>query len=124
MGMCQNMLGFTPPSSAINGGRIKVGCLSHALDIPLRSDVPEEVFIERARIYIMLLLGGLLFSDKSGASMPLMYLPMLENLEVTQLYSWGSAVLASLYRNLCEATSPTAMEIAGPLILLQVRIMS
>ena len=56
--------------------------------------------------------------------MPLMYLPMLENLEVTQLYSWGSAVLASLYRNLCEATSPTAMEIAGPLILLQVTIMS
>lgn len=122
--MCQHLLGFIPPTGAIKGGRIKVGCLAHALDVSLTSDAPDEACIQRARIYIMLLFGGLLFSDKSGGAMPLIYLPMLEDLKVTQLYSWGSAVLASLYRNLCEAASPTAGEIAGPLVLLQVNMMS
>ncbi|KAD5803421.1 hypothetical protein E3N88_14781 [Mikania micrantha] len=33
--------------------------------------------------------------------------------------SWGSAVLAMLYRNLCKATSSSAKNIGGPLYILQ-----
>ncbi|XP_016681335.1 serine/threonine-protein phosphatase 7 long form homolog [Gossypium hirsutum] len=34
-------------------------------------------------------------------------------------YSWGSAVLAILYRELCWTTKPDAVDIGGYLILLQ-----
>ncbi|KAK5770497.1 hypothetical protein PVK06_046647 [Gossypium arboreum] len=33
-------------------------------------------------------------------------------------YSWGSAVLAMLYRELCRMTKPSAVDIGGRLILL------
>ncbi|XP_052875634.1 serine/threonine-protein phosphatase 7 long form homolog [Gossypium arboreum] len=35
------------------------------------------------------------------------------------LYSWGSSVLAILYRELCRTTDPSAVDIGGCLILLQ-----
>jgi hypothetical protein len=50
-----------------------------------------------------------------------MYLPMLADLDAASQYSWGSAVLAHLYRNLCDAAIPTGKEISGALPLLQVK---
>ncbi|XP_016730475.1 protein MAINTENANCE OF MERISTEMS-like [Gossypium hirsutum] len=39
--------------------------------------------------------------------------------ENVRLYSWGSAVLAMLYRELCQTTKPDDIDIGGCLILLQ-----
>ncbi|KAD6453009.1 hypothetical protein E3N88_07714 [Mikania micrantha] len=43
----------------------------------------------------------------------------LENLTACGQLSWGSAVLAVLYRNLCKATSSNANNIGGPMYILQ-----
>lgn len=73
-----------------------------------------------ARAHILRLIGGTIFSDKSSHFVNLMFLPLLEELEQAGEYSWGSAALGWLYRDLCRATVPTAHEIGGFLILLQV----
>uniref|UniRef100_A0A2N9H690 Aminotransferase-like plant mobile domain-containing protein n=1 Tax=Fagus sylvatica TaxID=28930 RepID=A0A2N9H690_FAGSY len=44
---------------------------------------------------------------------------MLEDFDAAGRYSWGSAVLAWLYRELCRATDPDSCDIAGALILVQ-----
>lgn len=49
-------------------------------------------------------------------------LPLLRDLEAVESFSWGNAVLAYLYRELCRATPPSSIQIVGPLILLQVRV--
>jgi hypothetical protein len=48
-----------------------------------------------------------------------MFLPMLEDFDAVGWYSWGSAVLAWLYRELCRVTDPDSCDIAGALILVQ-----
>lgn len=65
-------------------------------------------------------MGGVLFTDKSGADVQLIFLPLLRDFKYTEQLSWGSVVLAHLYRELCRASKVGAKEIAGPLILLQV----
>ena len=47
------------------------------------------------------------------------YLLLLEDLDRCSRLSWGSAVLACLYRNLCKASLSDVNIIAGPLMLLQ-----
>ncbi|XP_052476337.1 serine/threonine-protein phosphatase 7 long form homolog [Gossypium raimondii] len=71
------------------------------------------------RAYIMHLIGGVLMSDANGSKVHLMYLPLLSNLHNTRSYSWGSAVLAMLYRELCRTTASSAVDMGGCLMLLQ-----
>ena len=67
-----------------------------------------------------MLVGGSLFPDKKGVYIQLAILPMLRDFGETAQYSWGSATLAHLYRELCRASLDSAESIAGPLHLLQV----
>ncbi|KAH1072615.1 hypothetical protein J1N35_024943 [Gossypium stocksii] len=64
----------------------------------------------------MHLIGGVLMPDSHGNEVSLMYLRLLSNLHKMRSYSWGSAVLAMLYRELCRTTDPSAMDISGYLI--------
>ena len=74
-------------------------------------------------MYLSYLIGAVLFSDKTGNRVQLLYLTLLDApWEVISGYSWGSAALAYLYRRLCEASRKNVKEIAGPLIILQVII--
>ncbi|XP_040940661.1 protein MAIN-LIKE 2-like [Gossypium hirsutum] len=83
-------------------------------------NIATELEVKQAtRGYIMHLIGGVLMPDSHGSEVSLMYLPLLSNLHNTRSYSWGSAVLATLYRELCRTTDPSAMDIGGCLILLQ-----
>jgi hypothetical protein len=80
----------------------------------------NEVTVQRyTRAYILELLGGSYFADKSGKKVHLMFLPFLEDFDAAGWYSWGSAALAWLYRELCRATDPNSCDIAGALILVQ-----
>ncbi|XP_052477111.1 protein MAINTENANCE OF MERISTEMS-like [Gossypium raimondii] len=72
-----------------------------------------------ARAYIMHMIGAALMPDANGNSVHLSYLPLLADLSTARSYSWGSAVLATLYRELCRATEPQVKDISGCLILLQ-----
>ncbi|KAH9623637.1 hypothetical protein KSS87_010070 [Heliosperma pusillum] len=60
-----------------------------------------------------------MFPDKSGNDIQVVYLPLLRDLTAIDDFSWGSAVLATLYRNLCRSSNMKARDIGGPLILLQ-----
>ncbi|KAF7820640.1 serine/threonine-protein phosphatase 7 long form-like protein [Senna tora] len=73
-----------------------------------------EVEVQQfARAYILCLIGGMLMVDHSSHYVYLMYLSLLEDLQQAGTYSWGSAVLAHLYRELCNATNKNQKEIAG-----------
>ena len=81
----------------------------------------DDVILQRyARAFILALLGGALFADKTGTHVQLCYLPLLRDFTEISHYSWGSAVLAYLYRELCRASLDSATEISGPITLLQV----
>ncbi|KAF7833164.1 fasciclin-like arabinogalactan protein 2 [Senna tora] len=88
------------------------------------SEVPEnaiDVQLEQfTRGDIMRLLGCFLMPDMSGNLRSLTYLPLLENLDDVKKYSWGSAVLAYLYRLLCRATEYKETNIGGCMHLLHV----
>ncbi|XP_021731891.1 protein MAIN-LIKE 1-like [Chenopodium quinoa] len=70
--------------------------------------------------YLWLVLGGCLFLDKSGNRTHPSFLSELvvDDLPIDE-YSWGSAVLAYLYRHLGTASRKDADSIAGCLTLLQ-----
>ncbi|KAG8500371.1 hypothetical protein CXB51_003659 [Gossypium anomalum] len=85
----------------------------------LPSTATELEVMQAARAYIMHLIGGVLMPDTHDSEVHLLYLPLLSNLHNTHSYSWGSAVLAILYRELCRTTDPSAVNIGGCLILLQ-----
>ncbi|CDP17527.1 unnamed protein product [Coffea canephora] len=120
--ICEELLGFSPAVGYFDGQRLKLGCLARVLDTELPADASNAECRQRTRIYILLILGGHLLSDKSGNKVPLLYLPLLRDLETVGQYSWGSACLATLYRSLCDATHPAKSAIAGPLVLLQLWI--
>ncbi|KAG8077845.1 hypothetical protein GUJ93_ZPchr0007g5763 [Zizania palustris] len=80
----------------------------------------DDQTVERhVRAYILSLLCGVLFPDGTGR-MSLIYLPLIADLSRVGTYSWGSAVLAFLYRSLCSvASSHNIKNIGGSLLLLQ-----
>ncbi|XP_071694767.1 serine/threonine-protein phosphatase 7 long form homolog [Rutidosis leptorrhynchoides] len=65
-------------------------------------------------------MGCVLFSDSNAYDVPLSFLHTILDLSPANRISWGSAVLAHLYRNLCKAaTNYEAKTINGSLILVQ-----
>ena len=86
------------------------------------SEGADEATIEKyTKAYLLYLIGVVLFSDKTGNRVQLLYLTLLDApWEVISGYSWGSAALGYLYRRLCGASRKNGKETAGPLIILQV----
>ncbi|MFQ6656211.1 hypothetical protein Gotur_026418, partial [Gossypium turneri] len=66
-----------------------------------------------AGAYIMHIVRGVLMPDANGDNVHLMYVPLLADLSTASSYSWGSDVLAVLYRELCRATNPDVVDMGG-----------
>ncbi|XP_057503803.1 uncharacterized protein LOC130787446 [Actinidia eriantha] len=117
--ICMQAFGVIPPAEEIDSGRLRMSWLRHTFDIlPEHAD---DVSVQRhARAYILRLIGGLLLTGYSQTLVRVAYLPFLLDLDATGACSWGSAVLAMLYRSLCRATKIGQRQIAGGLLLLQV----
>ncbi|QHO13442.1 uncharacterized protein DS421_15g515570 [Arachis hypogaea] len=82
-------------------------------------ELNDEISIQRyVRCHIMLLIGTILFGDKSGAGVHWKFLPLLRDFVNIGQYSWGSSCLAHLYRALCRVSHYNCKEIDGPLTLL------
>ncbi|GMI75457.1 MAIN-LIKE 3 [Hibiscus trionum] len=79
----------------------------------------EDVKKAYARAYILQIIGGILVADKTRNKVHMLWLRHLRDFEVAGKLSWGSAVLAFLYRELCRATSVDRHDIGGCLLLLQ-----
>uniref|UniRef100_A0A2N9IPV6 Aminotransferase-like plant mobile domain-containing protein n=1 Tax=Fagus sylvatica TaxID=28930 RepID=A0A2N9IPV6_FAGSY len=116
--LCIRLLGVDPPSPQLSGSRLSLNWLAQQFP-PLAADA-DDVTVERyARMYILQLMGGSIFADKSQDKVHLMFLTLLEDFDVAGKYSWGGATLAWLYREMCKAAKIGASEIGGALILLQ-----
>ena len=116
-GVCQLLLGVTPPPAQLDGQRLSVTWLAQTFAF-LPEDADDDAIRRFARAYIMRLIGGYLMPDRTGHRVPLMYLPLLADLEAAGQYSWGFTILAHLYREMCNATDYTNKDIGGCLTLL------
>jgi hypothetical protein len=81
----------------------------------------EQTVGYHCRAWILHLFGSVLFPDATGDSVSWMFLPCLTDWDTTGGYSWASAVLAFLYRQLCEACrrSSRTASLGGCVYLLQ-----
>jgi hypothetical protein len=99
---------------------VQITCLRQAFGhCPANADLETVVYYCRA--WILHLFGCILFPDATGDAASWMYIHCLTDWDQAGQYSWGSAVLAFLYRQLCEAcrhTSTTA-SLGGCTYLLQ-----
>ncbi|KAI3451445.1 hypothetical protein Pfo_008110 [Paulownia fortunei] len=117
---CEVTLGFHPAPEHFRGARLYTTALAqHMRQHPVTDDSDEEHVHQYARACAFMLFGGVMCPDSSGNSIPLLYLPKFENVDEVSGYSWGSAVLAFLYRELCTACSKIKCNIGGALQLLQ-----
>lgn len=125
---CERLLGVKPPApvpkpnqnkSVLDGTRIKSKWLADHFRAPLLENASEDLVQQYARYYLLELLSGSLFMDTSGGRISLLYLQFLDPISDAKKYSWGSAALAWLYRQLCNATDLKAKHISGPLLLVQ-----
>ena len=71
-------------------------------------------------MYILILLGGLLFAEACRNVVSLNWLDYVRDLEAMGEYSWGSATLACLYSHLCHACRVSTITTCGPYLLLQI----
>ncbi|CAN1130777.1 Serine/threonine-protein phosphatase 7 long form homolog [Linum perenne] len=106
-------------SAHIKGSQLKLTWLTQTFnELPPH---PTPLDIERyARAYMMCLIGGFLFPNKSTRYVHLMWLPLLANFNNAATLSWGSACLAWLYRELCRASHAVAEQISGAYFILQI----
>ncbi|QHN99081.1 uncharacterized protein DS421_13g394800 [Arachis hypogaea] len=84
----------------------------------LEQDATEERLMRYTRGYIMQLIGGILFPDASDSQVHIRWLPLLEDLDACGRLSWGSAVLAWLYRQMCWATEHGQRNLRGCVSLM------
>jgi hypothetical protein len=86
-------------------------------------DAGDAQVEQYARAWLWHLLGAFLFPDGSGNTVSNMWLAILqEDWEQIGQYSWGSEVLAWLYRQLCEASrrSGRRSNLGGCAYLMQI----
>ncbi|RYR79438.1 hypothetical protein Ahy_A01g004250 [Arachis hypogaea] len=113
---CLDQLGVAPCKEESRGCCIKLTWLR---DLKENLQLTDEISIRRyVKCHIMLLIGTILFGDKSGAAVHWKFLPLLRDFHGIGQYSWGSACLAHLYRALCRASRFNCKEIDGPLTML------
>ena len=117
--LANDLLGESPPEEMYRGGRLSMTWLSKKFCL-LLDRVPEEDVRRHTRAYILQICGGILFADKSGNLVHLMFLQLLRNFPEAGQYSWGSASLAWLYRQLCRTALCQTKELGGAALLLQV----
>ncbi|CAH9094915.1 unnamed protein product [Cuscuta epithymum] len=86
----------------------------------LPPDADEVVIQQHARAYILMMMGASIFADKSGNEIQVLHLPMLVRFDVAAQFSWGSATLSYLYRQLCRGCHRGSTELGGFLLLLQI----
>ncbi|QHN85424.1 uncharacterized protein DS421_16g537310 [Arachis hypogaea] len=113
---CLHQFGVAPRKSDCRGSGIKLTWLR---DLKEQLQLTDENIIQvYVKCHIMLLIGTILFGDKSGTSVHWKFLPLLSDFASIGQYSWESACLAHLYRALCRASRFDCKEIDGPLTLL------
>ncbi|TXG68534.1 hypothetical protein EZV62_003469 [Acer yangbiense] len=84
-------------------------------------DALDEEMEQRARAFLLYLVGSIIFATTSGNLVPLPYLPLFNDFDKAGKYAWGAAALAFLYRQLGKASMKCQSTISGSLTLLQLK---
>ncbi|XP_012483065.2 serine/threonine-protein phosphatase 7 long form homolog [Gossypium raimondii] len=116
--LCYQLLGEPPEDGDKYFSGIKFTWLKAKIG-QLSATATEGELMCAARAYIMHMIGAVIMPDANSDSVHLSYLPLLADLSTARSYSWGSAVLATLYRELCQVTELHVKDIGRCLILLQ-----
>ncbi|XP_018437685.2 serine/threonine-protein phosphatase 7 long form homolog [Raphanus sativus] len=116
--LCEDLLGLRPGPGDLHGSHVSLAWLrDNFRNLP--ADPDEETLKCHTRAFILALMSGFLYGDKSKHDVALTFLPLLRDFDEVAKLSWGSATLALLYRELCRASKRTVSTICGPLVLLQ-----
>ena len=106
-----------PPATTLAYGGLKITWVRNTF-----SNLPEGANAvttqQYARAYMFQVLV-LLFGNKSQSKLHCYFLKLLNDFGVAGEYSWGSATLAFLYKELCTASIQKTTEIVGPVFTLQ-----
>ncbi|CAM0955801.1 unnamed protein product [Alopecurus aequalis] len=116
----EEYLGALPDGGKTNG--VSFVWLRHQFGEPPTA-AADDLTVERAaRAYVLYVLGSTLFPDGTGDSASWMWLPLFSDWDQAGQYSWGSAALAFLYRQLCEACRRVnpGSNLGGCVLLVQV----
>ncbi|WOG82990.1 hypothetical protein DCAR_0519795 [Daucus carota subsp. sativus] len=102
----------------LKGGRLLLSWLTSTVkELPA---APSDQDIQRyTQSYILQLIAGILFTDKSGGLVHCMYIPLIQDFGRCRNLGWGAAVLAYLFRELCKSCRSGVEEMAGCVLLLQ-----
>ncbi|KAK5833427.1 hypothetical protein PVK06_017255 [Gossypium arboreum] len=114
--ICYDLLGAILDN--IYGGRIKMGWLRDTF-LELENNSTEVERIRYAPAYILEMIEGYLMPDLSRNLVHLRWLLKLIDFRAANELSWGSTILATLYREMCKVTPPNKAKIGGCLSLLQ-----
>ncbi|CAN1837498.1 Protein MAIN-LIKE 2, partial [Linum perenne] len=100
--ICQELLGATPPPTRFTGHQVKILWVKEQFD-RLPAGASAEVITYYARAYTWVLVGAVLLADRSGDLIPIHLLRLLSEFGDAGTFSWGSAVLAWLYKAMGRA---------------------
>ncbi|KAL8484848.1 hypothetical protein ACS0TY_027223 [Phlomoides rotata] len=120
---CEELLGFIPEATDFKSKtRVKMSAISgYFLGVEITYDTDQEIVNQYARGCALLMIGSFMMSDFSRSHVSLLYLLAMADIEIAGLYSWSSAVLVCLYRELCLASDAQPRAIfAGLVSLLQI----
>ncbi|KAD7477669.1 hypothetical protein E3N88_00805 [Mikania micrantha] len=115
----ENLVGEELPLEAVNGYKINLPFILTKIKTDLPENPTRLQSIQQARLIIFFLIGATLFPDSASNWVHINYLSHLEDLNNCGELSWGSAVLACLYKHLCKVTDISRTDISGPVFLLQ-----
>ncbi|CAN1128571.1 Protein MAIN-LIKE 2 [Linum perenne] len=87
----------TTGPNAIQGRTVRVAWVKRLFDW-LSDGASGEVITYHTRAYTWVLVAGVLLADRNGDHIPVHLLQLIGNPRVASTYSWGSAVLAWLYK--------------------------
>uniref|UniRef100_A0A2N9I020 Aminotransferase-like plant mobile domain-containing protein n=1 Tax=Fagus sylvatica TaxID=28930 RepID=A0A2N9I020_FAGSY len=89
------LLGVSPPPNKLDGSRLNMKWLQDTFGV-LPDDVNEVTVQRYTRVYILELLGGSYFADKSAKKVHLMFLPMLEDFDAARRFPHISPAIKSI----------------------------
>ncbi|KAL0000714.1 hypothetical protein SO802_014495 [Lithocarpus litseifolius] len=81
-------------TAVMEGEKVKAKWLEERFSNPLPIDATKVLVQQYARFYILEMLAGMLFMDKSGEWHSIMYLQFFNPISNGKKYSWGSAETA------------------------------
>ncbi|KAL4326101.1 hypothetical protein GQ457_11G020720 [Hibiscus cannabinus] len=102
----------------LDGGREHISWLDQKFS-NLSANTSTLIKEQFANAHILRVIGGILMPDKSRNKVHLMWLHHLQDFSEAGKFSWGSAMLTYLFRDLCKAIDLGKHAIGGCLLFLQ-----